>query len=269
MEELKNILNEIIKDYGLKILEDPQKFKAIFADYAKGEYSAEKELFTKLIETGAAKEIKETEDIPTTKKTLVKKLHDKYFLDEKIINGYLDIFIMLLKSDYKINSYVREETQEKESIVRKPAIVKPAIKHISSVKNSWSFDVPVLFEAFHKNFKDIKNYTTNFGKEYFYMVYKCKKGNKPSFNIFTKKIQSLSDYNYEIVKTFTILNQKSIKINGLKAEYYQLQTENGYLHIAYLEKDDFFYNFWIGVPLEKKSEYQEQMDAFIYSVKIT
>jgi hypothetical protein len=48
MESIKNILNEIVKDYGLKILEDAQKFKAVFADYAKGEYSAEKELFTNL-----------------------------------------------------------------------------------------------------------------------------------------------------------------------------------------------------------------------------
>ena len=102
MEELKDILNEIVKDYGLKILEDPQKFKAVFADYAKGEYSAEKDLFTKIIEIGATKEIRDTEDILTTKKTLVKKLHDKYFLDEKILDDYLDIFISFLRNDYTV-----------------------------------------------------------------------------------------------------------------------------------------------------------------------
>ena len=180
----------------------------------------------------------------------------------------MDIFIRFFRSDFNIENKVKQDIQEEKIEVKKTPIERSTMKHIISVKNSWSFDVPVLFEAFHKNFRDIKNYTTNFDKEYFYMVYKCKKGSKPSLNIFTKKIQSLSDYNYEIVKTFTILNQKSIEIKGLKAEYYQLQTENGYLHIAYLERGDFFYNFWIGVPLEKKSEYQEQLDAFIYSVKI-
>ena len=100
MEKLKNILNEIVKDYGLKILEDPQKFKAIFADYAKSEYSAEKELFTKLIETKAAKEIINAEDIQIIKNALIKKMFVKYFIDEKTCSNYIDIFISLLRNDY-------------------------------------------------------------------------------------------------------------------------------------------------------------------------
>ena len=100
MEELKNILNKIVKDYGLKILEDPQKFKAVFADYTKGEYIAEKELFTKLIETGAVKEISNAEEIQIVKNGLVKKMYDRYFIDEKTCSNYIDIFISILRNDY-------------------------------------------------------------------------------------------------------------------------------------------------------------------------
>ena len=122
MEELKSILNEIARDYGLKILEDPQKFKAVFADYAKGEYNAEKELFTKIIETGATKEIKDTEDISTTKKTLMKKLYDKYFLDEKVLDNYLDIFIHFLRNDYTIEIQIGKEA------VNEIEVIKPTAK---------------------------------------------------------------------------------------------------------------------------------------------
>lgn len=157
MESIKNILNEIVKDYGLKILEDSQKFKAVFADYAKGEYSAEKELFTKVIETGAAKEIKNAEDIPTTKKALVKKLHERYFLDENVLDNYLDIFIPLLRSDYTVNNKakVKEETHiTVPSDTTNISTNRFPMKHINSVRNSWSFDVPILFEEIHKNFHD-------------------------------------------------------------------------------------------------------------------
>jgi len=140
MEELKNIVDEIVRDYGLKILEDPRKFKAVFADYAKGEYSAERDLFTKIIENDTTKEIMKTEDIPTVKKVLVKKLHDKYFLDENALNNYLDILIQLLRNDYtevkkvKMKKYeeikVKRETSEKKSSMDQisPTVNKPKKK---------------------------------------------------------------------------------------------------------------------------------------------
>jgi hypothetical protein len=130
MEEIKNILNEIVKDYGLKILEDPQKFKAVFADYAKGEYIAEKDLFTKIIEAGCAKEIINADDISTTKKTLVKKIHDKYFLDEKILDDYLDIFISFLRSDYTVESQTRKKATVNKTAAKKPAAKKPTVKTV-------------------------------------------------------------------------------------------------------------------------------------------
>jgi len=136
MEEFKNILDEIVRDYGLKILEDPQKFKAVFSDYAKGEYGSEKDLFSKIIETGAAKEIKDTEDFLTTKKALVKKLHDKYFFDEIFLDNYLYVFIQLLRSDYTINNKasVKEETQEEKSTTKEPTAKKPAAKKSSEIE---------------------------------------------------------------------------------------------------------------------------------------
>lgn len=66
-----------------------------------------------------------------------------------------------------------------------------------------------------------------------------------------------------------IINQKKIEINGLQAEYYQIQTAyNSYMHKAFLEKGGFFYHFSIQIPFEKRLEYQEQLDAFIYSIKL-
>jgi hypothetical protein len=274
MEGLKNVLNEIVRDYGLKILEDPQKFKAVFADYAKGEYIAEKEFFTKIIEDDAAKEIKNTEDIPTAKKYLVRKLHDRYFLDEKVLYDYLDIFIQLLRSDYTIDSQEKEEI----SNVKKIPTAKPAMKHVISVVNSWSFDVPIFFEVMMDNgyFLDHKNITQcldimnlRFG----YQLRKIKKGDKLS--LFSKKIYSFPDFikhffTHNRTTEYNILNNEKIEINGLQAEYYQIKIQkyNLYKHEAYLEKDGFFYQFFIIVPIEKRFEYQERLDAFIYSIKL-
>jgi hypothetical protein len=114
MEDIKNILNEIVRDYGLKIFEDPQKFKAVFADYAKGENSTERDLFTKIIENDAAKEIKNADDISEIKKVLVKKLHDKYSIDEKTCADCIDLFIIILRNDYKINNIKAKETGEND-----------------------------------------------------------------------------------------------------------------------------------------------------------
>ena len=149
MDEIKNILNEIVKDYGLKILEDHQKFKAVFADYSKGEYSTEKDLFSKIIEISAAIEIRETEDIPITKKALVKKLYDKYFLDEKILDNYLDIFIPFLRSDYTVESKTikMQETKKaikkpvaKKTLTKKPAVKKLDKKELTALKPTEEID---------------------------------------------------------------------------------------------------------------------------------
>jgi hypothetical protein len=103
MEDIKKILEEIKNDYGLKIFEDPQKFKAVFADYAKGEFTDEKELYTKIIEAGTANEIKNSDDIPSTKNMLVKGLHYKYSLDEKLCADCIDLLISIIRNNYKPN----------------------------------------------------------------------------------------------------------------------------------------------------------------------
>jgi len=112
MEELKIILNEIVRDYGLKTLEDSQKFKAVFADYAKGEFTGEKELYMKIIEAGAAKEIMNSGNISATKDALVKKIHDKYFIDEKICANCIDLFISIIRNDYSLNNVKEEKSQK-------------------------------------------------------------------------------------------------------------------------------------------------------------
>jgi len=135
MEELKNILNEIVKDYGLKILEDSQKFKAVFADYARGEYIAEKDLFSKIIEISAAKEINDSEDILITKKVLIKKIHNKYFLDKEVLDKYLDLYIRFFRIDYTVKSETNE-LQEKKPATNKRTTKKPSTKLIPQINEN-------------------------------------------------------------------------------------------------------------------------------------
>jgi hypothetical protein len=107
MEDINKILTDIKNDYGFKILEDSQKFKAVFADYAKGEFIGEKELYAKVIEAGAAKEIKNSEDITATKNALVKRISEKYSLDEKLCVDCIEmlIFIIGTKKDNSVLNY--------------------------------------------------------------------------------------------------------------------------------------------------------------------
>jgi hypothetical protein len=152
-----------------------------------------------------------------------------------------------------------------------------SMRHIISAVNSWSFDVP----AFFGNGKLLENnHGSTYYSTYYYkslcrcMLQKFIPGCKPPLSLFAKKIDSLkidslSDYIAYCLKGSRILNQKMININGLSAEYDQRQVgKTFYAHDAYLETNRLFYHFCILVPLVRGLEYQEQLDAFIYSIKL-
>ena len=99
MKELNNILNKMVRDFGIKIFENSQKFKAVFSDYSEGELHGERELIIKIIEIGSFNAIVNADDLLIVKKNLVKKLHDEYFIDEKICTDLVNIVASFLRND--------------------------------------------------------------------------------------------------------------------------------------------------------------------------
>ena len=269
MKKLRNILNEMINDFDVNISDNAQRFKSAFSDYSKGEFRGERELLIKIIEIGAFNTITNAEEISIAKKVLVERLHDEYFLEEKACSNIIDIYTSFIKKDDKKSKRVNSPTNSNNSNTD-----TSSMKHMSSFVNSWSFDVPKFFETMKQDLMDMENVTmcSCDGDKYCYILLKHKQGDKPPMTLFSKRIESLSAYiaySLKEVKNPIILNQKKTDIDGLPTEYYQLQTiDDSYIHDAYLETRGFFYNFRIAVPYDKKNKYREQMDAFIYSIKL-
>jgi ribosomal protein L40E len=101
LKEIIEILSKIVTDFEIKILEDAQKFKAVFTDYSKGKFRGERDLLIKIIEIGSYNVIMNSGDISVSNKVLSKKLHDEYLFDEKACSYILDIYSAILKSDIK------------------------------------------------------------------------------------------------------------------------------------------------------------------------
>ena len=108
IKELIEILIKIVTDFDINILENPQKFKAVFTDYSKGKFRGERDLLIKIIEIGSYNTIINSEDISISKKVLNKKLQDEYLFDEKACSDILDIYTAILKNDIK--NYKTNET---------------------------------------------------------------------------------------------------------------------------------------------------------------
>ena len=99
MEKVKDILEKIVKDFGINILDDNKRFKAVFMDYSKGEYQGELELFSKIIGFNAYNTIINSEDLSITKQTIVKKINKQYFIEENIIENVVEIYTSFLRKD--------------------------------------------------------------------------------------------------------------------------------------------------------------------------
>jgi hypothetical protein len=275
MAEIDDILRKMVNELGINILNDSRRFKAVFMDYSNGKYRGEMELVKKALDIGAFNAITNAEDVSIAKQILIKRLHDDYLFDENKCINIIETYTSVLRKDnipQDMNDIISYKNNDNNTLNTS----KFLMKHINSAINLWSFDVPIFFESMHvfkqDDFWDAENISILSGDDgYNICLLKHKKGSKPLLSLFAKRIETLSAYIECSIKAdrLTILNQKRIEINGLSAEYYQVQSKNAYYrHEAYLERERFFYCFDITVPLDKRFEYQKQMDAFIYSVKL-
>ena len=74
----------------------------------------------------------------------------------------------------------------------------------------------------------------------------------------------------------SLIAQKEITVNGLQGKYYQLQREVNYVgkqippyeHRVIAEKNGYIYEISFHVPKEESEKHKEEMDAFIYSIKV-
>jgi hypothetical protein len=88
-----NIIKRIIAEQGEALLADPVRFRGLIADYASQESKAERLAFSRCIEYGAYKELKNAADAPArqqAKAALVRKVHANEGLDMALCGGALD-----------------------------------------------------------------------------------------------------------------------------------------------------------------------------------
>ena len=91
---LLNIVKRIIAEQGEDILDNPQRLKAVFMDYAKDEPKSERVAFGRCVEMGFYQELKNTinnEERRRKKAALADQLHDKTGIDKAYCADALDL----------------------------------------------------------------------------------------------------------------------------------------------------------------------------------
>jgi hypothetical protein len=97
IESLRQILNNIVKDRGIKVLSDAKICNALLLDYAKGEIKKEIRLLIQVLNTGCYKTIEVSQELDIEKLKLIKKLTDEYFIEKGIAISIVNLIIETIK----------------------------------------------------------------------------------------------------------------------------------------------------------------------------
>jgi hypothetical protein len=148
--EFITIVQKLIAEQGKDTLVNPARCKAFLADYTKSEFSKERRLLVKVVETGAAKEIAAAENIETGKKIQVRHLQEELFMSEDIAADVVDMLAFVLRGDTAKTPYNmvsgEQETVISESTTSPPSVVETAPK--KNGERSWDFNSMFNFIGF-------------------------------------------------------------------------------------------------------------------------
>jgi sulfite reductase alpha subunit-like flavoprotein len=113
--EFTAIVQALIAEQGKDAIVNPARCKAFLPDYTKSEFTKERRLLLKVVETGAAKEIASAADLDICKKQQVRYLKEELFIAEDVAVEAVDMLAFVL----------RGETTEAKPEVSQPASQKP------------------------------------------------------------------------------------------------------------------------------------------------
>jgi len=111
MKKFLNILQKIIAEHGENIFNDSRMFKTIFLDYNNSDLRGEMELLCKVIDLRAYNLIANTNNLEVEKKNLKHRLHNDYYVDEKMSNNIIEIFATAIRNDNIKQSNINTQAQ--------------------------------------------------------------------------------------------------------------------------------------------------------------
>jgi len=95
------ILQQLIAEQGKEAFFTPARFKALLADYTKGEYKKESRLLLQTLEAGTVKAIDATQELDLCKKQQVRVLQEEHFLAAEAAADVVDTLALVLRGDNK------------------------------------------------------------------------------------------------------------------------------------------------------------------------
>lgn len=128
------LIQKIIDERGKSTLENEKLTRALFMDYSHGKYKHEINFLLKLIDLGVYKEIMESRDLDNTKYTLVRRLCNELYFNEKISAFMVILLISLLRDKKYLNEIDKDNNQNNPKTLRQNKNI------IKLIENGWSVE---------------------------------------------------------------------------------------------------------------------------------
>jgi hypothetical protein len=97
--EFTAVIKALIAEQGKDALVNPARCKAFLPDYTKSEFTKERRLLLKVVETGAAKEIDAAANLDICKKQQVRYLKEELFMAEDVAVDVVDMLAFVLRGN--------------------------------------------------------------------------------------------------------------------------------------------------------------------------
>lgn len=96
--EAKRLLHQVLRDYGLDLVRDPQRLNALLKDYAQGQYKREIFLCVQAVREGVVQELQNNSHIPLDllSARMVKQLREDCGLDPGAASWTVDSWLVAL-----------------------------------------------------------------------------------------------------------------------------------------------------------------------------
>ena len=97
-KEFADVIKLMARKQGKEVLVNG-KAKTYLADYCKGQFVDEADIFRRMLDAGCGEHINNADNLPEIKQKLMEQLEDSKGLSPKVTAEYLDLFGLILRGD--------------------------------------------------------------------------------------------------------------------------------------------------------------------------
>ncbi|MDR3341951.1 MAG: formylglycine-generating enzyme family protein [Treponema sp.] len=108
-------------DYGIAAFDKQARYKALLSDYAKGVFKKERRLLLQVLEAGCHRKILESQELPITRKILIRDLQDDYYITQGAAEDVVDLLIRLLRPAERVKPV--STIPDADAMTKKPPLV--------------------------------------------------------------------------------------------------------------------------------------------------